>query len=52
VQATEEHDARTRHLDYCVWLVEQAAPHLSGLYRNAWYARLEVEHANLRAALE
>lgn len=52
VQADEEHDARTRHLDYYLWLVEQATPHLSGLYRNAWYARLEVEHANLRSALE
>jgi predicted ATPase len=52
VLAAEEHDARTQHLDYYLWLVEQAAPHLTGLYRNAWYARLEVEHANLRAALE
>jgi non-specific serine/threonine protein kinase len=52
LQATEEHDARTRHLDYYLWLVEQAAPHLSGLYRNAWSARLEEEHTNLRAALE
>jgi predicted ATPase/DNA-binding XRE family transcriptional regulator len=52
VQASEEHDAWTQHLDYYLWLVEQAAPHLSGLYRNAWYARLEAEHANLRAALE
>jgi non-specific serine/threonine protein kinase len=52
VQASEEQEARTQHLDYYVRLVEQAAPHLSGLYRNAWYARLEVEHPNLRAALE
>jgi predicted ATPase len=52
VQATEEHDARTKHLDYYAWLVGQAAPHLSGLYHQAWYARLEVEHANLRVALE
>jgi hypothetical protein len=52
VQATEEHYARMRHLDYYLLLVEQAAPHLRGLYRNAWYAGLEVEHANLRAALE
>jgi hypothetical protein len=52
VQATEEHDARTQHLNYYLWLVEQAAPHLSGLYCNAGYARLEVEHTNLRAALE
>jgi predicted ATPase len=52
VQASEEHEARTQHLDYYLWLVEQAAPHLSGLYCNAWYARLEVEHANLRSALD
>src|SRR5689334_21226750 len=52
VLAAEEHEARTQHLDYYLWLVEQAAPHLSGLYRNAWYARLEEEHANLRTALE
>jgi predicted ATPase len=49
-QASEEQHARTQHLDYYLWLVEQAAPHLSGLYGNAWYARLEVEHANLRVA--
>jgi predicted ATPase len=52
VLAAQEHEARTQHLDYYLWLIEQAAPHLSGLYGNAWYARLEVEHANLRAALE
>jgi predicted ATPase len=52
VQASEEPEARTQHLDYYLRLVEQTAPHLSGLYRNAWYARLEAEHANLRAALE
>jgi predicted ATPase/transcriptional regulator with XRE-family HTH domain len=52
VQASEEQHARTQHLGYYVWLAEQAAPHLSGLYREAWYARLEAEHANLRAALE
>jgi predicted ATPase len=52
VLASEERDARTQHLGYYLWLVEQAAPHLGGLYGNAWYARLEAEHANLRAALE
>lgn len=52
VQESAEHDARGRHLAYYVRLVEQAAPHLSGLYRQAWYARLEAEHANLGAGLE
>jgi non-specific serine/threonine protein kinase len=52
IQASEEHDARTQHLDYYVRLVEQAAPHLSGLYRDTWYVHLDVEHANLRTALE
>jgi predicted ATPase len=52
VQASEEHDARMQHLDYYARLVEQAAPHLGGLYREAWYARLEAEHADLGAALE
>jgi predicted ATPase len=39
VQVSEEHDARTQHLHYYLRLAEQAAPHLGGLYRNAWYAR-------------
>jgi predicted ATPase len=42
---------RQRHADYFVALAEAAAPHLTSAARQAWLARLEVEHTNLRAAL-
>jgi predicted ATPase/DNA-binding XRE family transcriptional regulator len=51
-QAHEEHRARAQHLDYYIQLVERAAPHLTGRQRKLWDERLEVEHDNLRAALE
>jgi tetratricopeptide (TPR) repeat protein len=52
VQASEEHSAHRQHLDYSIHLVEQAASHLTGQRRKLWNERLEVEHDNLRAALE
>jgi len=43
---------RGRHLDYFVQWAEDAEPHLTGPAQLAWLSRFEVEHDNLRAALE
>ena len=42
---------RDRHLGWCVALAEEAEPQLKGPGQEAWLARLEREHGNLRAAL-
>ena len=48
----DEEELRRRHLEYFVALAEEAAPHLSrGDEQIVWFARLEDEHDNLRAAL-
>lgn len=49
--ACEAEQARDRHRDWCVGLVEQAEPELAGSDQVRWLARLEIEHDNLRAAL-
>lgn len=41
-----------RHLEFFVALANQAAPELRRAAQLEWLARLEVEHDNLRAALE
>jgi predicted ATPase/DNA-binding SARP family transcriptional activator len=53
LSASGEHDElRRRHLAHFVALAEEAAPHLSrGEEQIVWFARLEDEHDNLRAAL-
>jgi len=43
---------RERHLAYYLTLVESAQPELRGRKQALWLARLELEHDNLRAALE
>jgi predicted ATPase/DNA-binding SARP family transcriptional activator len=48
----EADELRRRHLAYFVALAEEADPELSrGSDQIAWFARLEDEHDNLRAAL-
>ena len=42
---------RERHGAWALELVEAAAPELSGERQGWWFARLEAEHNNLRAAL-
>jgi predicted ATPase/DNA-binding SARP family transcriptional activator len=45
-------DVRRRHLAHFVALAEEAAPELyKGADQSAWFARLEDEHDNCRAAL-
>jgi non-specific serine/threonine protein kinase len=45
-------DARARHRDYFLRLAQTAEARLSGPEQGEWLDRLEVEHDNLRAALE
>lgn len=44
--------ARDRHLDFFVRLVEEIEPKLQGEEQAIWLGRLEIEHDNLRAALD
>ena len=42
---------RSAHAAWCRSLAEEAAPELSGARQGLWFARLEAEHNNFRAAL-
>jgi tetratricopeptide (TPR) repeat protein len=49
--AGEATASRERHLAWCLDLAERAEPELTGADQQRWFARLEREHDNLRAAL-
>ncbi len=51
-EAGEMERIRNRHFNYYLHLAEMAEPGLRGAEQIVWLNRLEVEHANLRAALE
>jgi len=46
----EESEVRGRHADYYLALAEEAEPKLTGPTQTQWFARIEGEHDNLRAA--
>ncbi len=50
--AAEDEWTRDRHLDYILRLAEEADLKLRGAEQRVWLDRLEVEHDNLRAALQ
>jgi predicted ATPase len=50
-EAGETQDLHRQHFDWYLKLAEHAAPNLSGPQQEAWFARLEAEHDNLRVAL-
>lgn len=52
LEAGEADIVRRCHRDWYLRLAEQAETHLNGSAQGVWLERLEVEHDNLRAALE
>ena len=52
LESEEGEGLRARHLDWFLDLAERAEPELRGPDRAEWLDRLEVEHDNLKAALE
>src|SRR5438445_181801 len=52
LEAGEAEAVRERHRDWFLELAERAEPALHGPEQIAWLEQLEVEHDNLRAALE
>jgi excisionase family DNA binding protein len=47
----EETRLRDAHADWCFALADRASPELSGPEQAAWFARLDAEQPNMRAAL-
>ncbi len=52
VDAGEADSTRERHFNYFLDLAERAAPELPGADGPEWLVQLELDHENLRAALE
>jgi predicted ATPase/DNA-binding SARP family transcriptional activator len=52
VSHTELNEVRNRHLDWVLALAERAEPQLDGPQQGKWLEILDVEHDNLRAALD
>jgi predicted ATPase/class 3 adenylate cyclase len=52
MMSDEVEEFRERHLEYYLSFAESAAVELKGRGQASWMSRLEVEHDNLRAALE
>jgi predicted ATPase/class 3 adenylate cyclase len=52
VASGEEEDVRRRHAEFVRDLAEEAEPHLTGERQAQWMLRLELEHDNIRAALD
>ena len=52
LESGEAVESRNRHLDYMLKLTGTAEPGVFRLKRLAWLDQMEVEHDNLRAALE
>lgn len=50
--AGEDHELGRRHRDWCLRLVEQAGEEWVGPRQEEWTAILQLEHPNLRRALE
>ena len=46
-----DRDLRERHACHFLELAEEAEPHLGGKAQSAWLRRLDIEQANLRAAI-
>jgi len=51
-EADETEQIRDRHLTFFLKLAEEAEPHLWGSDQATWLNRLELEHDNLRAAVD
>lgn len=49
--AGEAVNLRDRHLELFVWRAEETAPKLIGPHQQIWFAWLDAEHDNIRAAL-
>jgi predicted ATPase/class 3 adenylate cyclase len=52
LESGEAVESRDRQLDYVLKCADKARPEMSEAERLAWFDQLEVEHDNLRAALE
>ena len=52
MESGETADVRYRHLNWCLELAERGELELRGPNQGAWLERLELDHDNLRTALE